>query len=295
MIAMKKKVYAVLIILSSLFTRAEVPPVNAQFAQVIDRCRSTKSKKTIDIFLQWHLLGKTTTRGKDFKKFPQWQNQWAIYQQLSKWIAEGQIQAVIAEGCEGEIDSSFTPVFNGWSYQDLQVAARSEKYSEILTHVPLKLEAAYGERVKTICGDNLRLIKKNDLIFSDLRGLIGFEQRIKQSRDNPSRLRGYSKAAAKILKLNLATEPEVVLKSLQDQIRTKIKDLRQTFIDRNEAFVAKVLSSSSDHQAIVIGGVHAVDLKEQLQSRGINCRLIRPKGYKDDADQLLKKLEREYQ
>ena len=108
-----------------------------------------KPAKTVMVVKQWHLSPKTITKG--FKeKYPQERNQQAIYSALADAVKKKSVQLIVAEGCEGQIDADFKPNFNGWDFASLRAVAQTKGYDKILSHVPLKLEARFGDDLRTV-------------------------------------------------------------------------------------------------------------------------------------------------
>ena len=142
--------------------------------KVVDSCKKTKSKKQVFIFKQWHLSSEVDTKNKIPAKIPQRINQKNLYHELLKQIENKKIATVVAEGCEGVIDKNFKHKFNQWGYANLLEVKESSAYEDIMTHIPLKLEVIFGDKLQTFCGDNYDLIQKQLLAFSEMRGVVGF-------------------------------------------------------------------------------------------------------------------------
>lgn len=239
----------------------------------------------IIIVPQWHLSPKIDTKINPQQQLPQTQNQMAIYNQVSEWAQNGQIKSVVVEGCEGEIKDGFTSAFNGWTLADLQ---KEEDINDIVTHVGLKLKAKFPN-LRVICGDNLDLIDKNQLAFSDLRGLLGFKLRIEQFKTQPDKQEEYLKAAKETLKLPEDATGADVLKTIDSELRKSLNDFKSYIKERDDVFVKTTLAVEKP-TAIVIGAVHASDLREKL--KGKEVLTFEPEGLKGDEEQLIQQLEK---
>lgn len=186
----------------------------------VDQCTPVAgAKKTVYFIKQWHLAPTTnTTDIETAKKQPQYRNQSEIYTSIADLITEKKIDTVIAEGCEGEITRDFKNSFNGWSFEKLAKETLGKSYGAILTHVPLKAEVKFGDQVKTLCGDDLSQIKLAQLALSDLRGDVGYWQRIAENEKNPAKQKIYVDGVIEMLKLPAGTDPANAMLALKKDI-----------------------------------------------------------------------------
>ncbi len=215
---------------------------------------------------QWHLGPKANTlKIEESKKLPQYPNQKYIFEIISEWIEKGQLDLLIAEGCEGEIDEKFTSTYNGWNYKNLNEFILKPEFVDILTLVPLKLEVKYKDKIKTLCGDNLDLINKHQLVLSELRGNIGYLSRLIEYQNNPKLYQTYLKSLEETYKEKIQ-EPLVFLK-----IKVKeLEDLEKSLlIQRNTSFMNLIKKYKGKKIALVIGARHIAQLKEDLLTEGI--------------------------
>jgi hypothetical protein len=259
----------------------------------VDSCKAvTEGTKKVLIIKQWHLAPKTVTKG--FKeKYPQERNQTAIYDALSDDIKKKKVQLVVAEGCESgtEINSKFTTAYNGWDYSELHKVAQTKGYNKILSHIPLKLEARYDDGIHTMCGDSDKLIQEGNLRLSNLRGWMGFWTRLHETYpDDKGKM--YGDAAADLLKVPRTTPVPQLLSKIHDEMITDLGALRKSFADRNDAFVKTLNQSEFEVAAVVIGGLHADDLKNKVQAAGLACDVLEPPGYQREDEQLLDEFEK---
>ncbi len=239
----------------------------------------------IVIVPQWHLSPRASTR-KTQATLPQAQNQIAIYDQLAEWIAAGQLHSVIVEGCEGEIKDGFPATFNDWNLKDLQALSASQ-LEPVLTQVGLKLKARFGEKIQVLCGDDLALVQRHQMILSDLNGLFGFKARIAQLKSDPTKQKNYINGARQILKLPLSTASDGVLLALEQDLQTKLAEFEKVLEMRNAAFV-KTAKSALKPTAIVIGAVHVDDLQAQLGPQDI--AIFHPLGLIGDESELIRQI-----
>ncbi len=242
--------------------------------------------KTVIILKQWHLAPKTVTRG--FKeKYPQEKNQTAIYQYLQDEVKHQAMSMIVSEGCEGTIDKEFKPTFNGWDVASLKGQASQKGYDKIITLAPLKIFAKYGEQVKTVCGDSDALIQEGNLRLSNLRGWMGFYTRLSEDRQATEKSQVYADSATDLLKIPRTTGRPELLKQIKDKIKVELEAFHKSLKDRDDAFVKVLQAQDFKKAAIVIGGLHADDLKEKVEKAGIGCEVLEPPGYQNDDEKLI--------
>lgn len=234
---------------------------------------------------QWHLSPNEITNPQA-KKLPQIPNQMAIYHQLVDWVEKGQVKTVVAEGCEGEIKKGFSEKFNGWSLEDLE---KSQDLDSAITNIGLKLEAKFGPRLKVICGDNLDLINKNQLAFSDIRGLMGFKLRITDFKNQPEKYEEYLNTLREVLKLPEETSQEDVIKTLNAELVKSLESFKLIIQQRNDSFV-NILNSAEKPVAVIIGAIHIEGLKNKLQNNQVLT--FEPIGLKGDEAFIVERLEK---
>jgi hypothetical protein len=251
---------------------------------------SSKFDTDVVLIPQWHLPPSMTTTLSS-SGLPQSENQRAIYRQLIEWVEAGQVKTVIVEGCEGEVKEGFSDRFNGWTLADLQRLS-SEQLDNVMTQVGLKLKAKVGTKVRVICGDNLALIKKHQLILSDMRGLLGFKVRIEQYKDDKTKRADYVATARDLLNLPATTADSAVISKIDDDLRQKLVDFNQVIHERNELFALRAQSKdAAPVTAIVIGAIHIEDLDHQLQDAKLTTQTFTPIGLKGDEGDLLAQIQ----
>ncbi|MBK9294571.1 MAG: hypothetical protein IPM57_09020 [Oligoflexia bacterium] len=264
--------------------------VDDTLGRKVESCRKVKSNKIVWVFKQWHLLPSDNTKEFPDKVYPQRENLTSIYKQLNKWVSEEVVKTVFAEGCTGEMTLLFDTKFNGWSMSDLQAKSESENYQKIIGHVPMMIEAKYGDKVKTVCGDDEGLIKDQNLLFSDLRAAIGFLTRLEKFEKYPEKQKPYLEAIQKAYGLNRKLKGESARDFLKSEIKKLISKIEKGIVQRNKSFMKAVLNTSFDNAVMVIGGIHAKDIKNQLQKNKINCTVVEFKGYDYEEEELLRKI-----
>lgn len=249
-----------------------------------------EATKKVLVLKQWHLSPKTTTKG--FKeKYPQEKNQTAIYHFVEDNVKHGELQLLVSEGCEGEINADFKPAFNGWDYSTLHAQAFQKGYDKIITLVPLKIEAKYGDKIATFCGDNDEAIHEGLEKTSNLRGWMGFYVRLTEFKNNPEKLKLYSDSATDLLKVPKDTPADKLMARIKERIKEEVEAFKKSLNTRNESFVKTLQGHEFTKAAIVIGGLHANDLKEKLEKAGIGCEIYEPPGYQPDDEKLLQEFE----
>lgn len=249
------------------------------------------SRKKVMVLKQWHLAPTTSTKG--FKeKYPQEKNQTAIYKVLEEGVKRGELQLIVSEGCEGEINSEFKTPFNGWDYDSLKAQCFQKNYDKILTLVPLKIEAKYGDKIPTFCGDNEKLIQEGNLRLSNLRGWSGFFTRINEVKGDPEKIRSYAESAADLLKLPKDTPTDKIIAEIKTRIKVELEGFNKSLADRNDDFVKTLSNHDFSRAAIVVGGLHAEDLKEKLEKAGMACDIYEPPGYQREDESLIRAFEK---
>src|SRR6185437_3555207 len=158
-----------------------------------------------------------TKEANNSHELPQMPSQAAIFRQLDRWIGKKELNEVFAEGCSGQLDAQPTFKINGWTLADLEAAKGRPDYAEILTSVPLKLEAKYGASLHAVCGDDESLVKDGNLALSDIRGTVGFITRLKQYRNDPIRARPYLDGVVKLYKLPKSTSTDEAIIRLKSE------------------------------------------------------------------------------
>ncbi len=243
--------------------------------------------KKVMVFKQWHLAPTTVTKG--FKeKYSQEKNQTAIYKTLSELVKKRQLEVIVAEGCEGEIDGTFKTAFNGWKIEDLKKQAQTKGFEKIVAHVPMKVEARWGDKVLTLCGDDEKLIKQSQLHLSNLRGWMGFWTRLGESKPEDEKLKLYSDAAADLLKVPKDTPVAELKTKINQRSLEELALFEKALNDRNLSFVKALESREFKTAAVVIGGLHASDLKLKLEQAGLACDIYEPPGYSRQDENLIK-------
>lgn len=273
------------------FSFAETTFIDPNFGKIERECKKTSSKKEVILIKQWHLSPQINTfkESKD-KSFPQLQNQTSIYRQLEEWIQKHQINEIIAEGCEGIIDDKSDLTINGWNIRELKKVVNEARYPEIISSIPLKLEAKFNEKLMTVCGDDLSLIKENNLAFSDARGEFGFLKKCIDLKYDPAKLKTYLEGAIELYKLPKETNRLEVVKRLKFELKKSITKILETIEKRNLKVIEKVKESKENKIAVIFGGSHIEGLFKQLEAKGINCKIITPTGYEDQESTLIESL-----
>lgn len=238
---------------------------------------SCSRKGKVYIIKQWHLSpSESTIDIEKSKDLPQYDNQIDIYNKSLKLIVDGS-KIVIAEGCEGEIESKFAPKFNGWGMQDLIQRKEKHDFVDILAPVPMKLKAFYGDKLKVVCGDNIELIKKNNLAFSDTKAFSGFFQRLSYYQDND--LKSYHKylmAFKNVVSLKDGDNPILIAKN---KAMKSLNQFGQYVESRNLFFLKKIIAEIKNNPIVIIGGLHIPGIVKKLKEEKIEYEVITPVDY----------------
>lgn len=281
---------------------ASQPSLQAALGQAVAQCKAVPAgAQHVWIFKQWHAdAGVDTHDRAKARAMPQVTNQIAIYRQLDEWIGAGALKTLVAEGCSGELTRASKLRINGWSVGELEAESKKPHYDEIVTSIPEKLEAKYGEKLRTLCGDDDALIREQNLTSSDIRGTFGFLSRLMQFKNDPGRVRNYLDGVIELYKLPKTTTSGQAVIRLKTELRNAIGRFRAVIEKRNEQAVSVIRSSHESQVAIVFGGAHAPGLMRALESKAIGCTVVEPEGYQnnealliEDLEQALKKMDAE--
>ncbi len=256
----------------------------------VGSCDAPEATKKVMILKQWHLAPTTTT--KSFKeKYPQEKNQTAIYQVLAEGASRGELQLVVSEGCEGEITPEFKTQFNGWDFESLSKQSSQKGYDKIITLAPLKAKAKFRDKIPTFCGDDAKLIQEGNLHLSNLRGWFGFYVRLNESKGDTDKMKLYAESAADLLKVPKDTAHDKLILQIKERIKLELGDFAKSLNERDDSFVKTLQAHEFTRAAIVIGGLHAADLKEKIQKAGMGCDVYEPPGYQAEDEKLIKDFE----
>lgn len=258
------------------------------FAFLLSSCSQTQHKNPNQVIIikQWHLSPNINTFNVlDSKELPHYRNQRDIYDQLVELVLSSDDPVtVIAEGCESGkvIDQSFTSSFNGWNTGNLGLHTDKEHYPDILTSVPLKIWTKYPDQVKALCGDNESLAKRNLQDLSEAKGYLGFHFRLEESKDNPHKFNSYLRA------LEESEQKKIVdpFKFTDEKALENVRNFWKGVSERNLSFVSLTMAHLNESPVIIIGGLHVKDLVKQLEDRGVEVRVITPKGYPENSEDL---------
>lgn len=260
-------------------TTQNQPPqktISTEFGDYITDDPAKIEKAEIVLIPQWHFSPNVNTR-RDSIKQPQFENQFSIFKETEELHKKG-VDTLIVEGCEGEIKPGFTSVLNGWSLGDVQKTLKQDGNIDlVMTHIGLKAEALYGDKMAVKCGDNFGLIEKNLGTLSDIRGLVGFKIRLEQLKGEPKARDGYIDALKKVLKLPPTAPEKEALAKLDQSLRSDLKQYRQLLSDRNAYFV-EAAKKVEGRKSIVIGSLHIPDLETRLKKANISYVVFKPKG-----------------
>jgi hypothetical protein len=254
-------------------------------------CFFQDKRPVIFLIKQWHPTANVVaTDLKQNDNIPQAKNQIAIYSFLNQKVQNSKIDQIVVEGCEGEVNENFTPAFYGWDYKKLQgfLSQNSEQYQEVISHIGLKLEVFFKEKLLTICGDNLELVKKHSLAFSDARAFLGYWQRLQEFKEkgNTKSFETYKLALLKDTK----TDDPIHYAKLE--LTEAIKSIEHFSELRNQKFF-EVISKLQGKVGVVIGGDHALGLKKLLEKKGYDAQIVELEGYPVGSDNLIDELKKQ--
>ena len=275
----------------SNITHKSAPSLDESYGKVVEECK-TKTGRQIYLFKQWYLASGVITRNMlpDYS-LPQQKNQTAIFRQLDAWIEKGKLKEIFAEGCSGELNSQSTIAFNGWTMPELIAAREQDMFLDIVTSIPMKLEARYADKLKTVCGEDEELVKETSLAFSDARGIAGFLSRLEQLKANPEAAKTYLEGSIQVLSLPKETTINQATMKLRERLTYILKRINDSIERRNEYLVKKVMATTEPVVAIIFGGLHSTGIVSRLNEAGLSCTVVEPIGYEADDRKLLQRLE----
>lgn len=259
---------------------------NKKILILISVCSMNFVNAKVYLYQQWHLLAKTKTLDiEKSKKLKQFKNQKFIYDHIDNLIKEKKIKTVFSEGCEGEINSSFSLNFNGWDYQKL--IKQKKNYENIMTLIPLKLEAKYKDNLATYCGDDMNLVDKHGLAFSDVRGYYGYFLRFKQFKNKPVKTKLYVKALEETEKKKIKDPIEFT----RNKAKNRIADAKRFIALRNDKFIEQIKKYGKSQSAVVLGALHMDDLTKKLKKEKIEFEVVSVEGLPRETKGMFERLE----
>jgi hypothetical protein len=248
----------------------------------------------VTLLKQWHLdTSANSYLARDQKQnYPQAKNQQAIFEAIDRQIANKKDFILFAEGCEGEITSTFPDRFNGWDYPRLQEKKSGSEFSNILTSVPLKLKVKWESALNVQCAESKEKLKANQLAFSDFRGQLGFLTRISEFAGDEAKSKPYLQGVNDIFKLPRVPNTATSIQVLKSELEKSIRQIESTFEQRNQEILKHLTDPrfGMKERIFVIGGSHSASLKKGLETAGIPCEVIEPVGYPAEEDASIQRL-----
>ena len=102
----------------------------------------------------------------------------------------------------------------------------------------------------------------------------------------------YSEAAADLLKVPKDTPIEKLQAKIKERFKEELDLFAKSLVERNTSFVNALKDKDFETAAIVIGGLHADDLKKKLQDAGFACEVLEPAGYIREDENLIKEFQK---
>ncbi len=244
---------------------------------------------SVTIYKQWHLLPNQNTLDiEKSSKLPQFESQKDLYKRIKKIVEEKKSTLIISEMCEGKIDENFQDTRYGWNYKKLKAELKNPKYDDIMAFIPLKLKVYFGDKVEILCGDNNKLLKKNNLELANLRGYFGFFIRLAETKTKDKEK--YKLYANKLIQIGKLKPNANVMDFARKKSLISMKNSLKTLKDRNEYFMKQIEKNLSKNPVVIIGGLHTEDLSKRLSGKKINFDLVVPAGYLEQDAILMGKI-----
>jgi hypothetical protein len=279
---MKTKILFLLLGFLAVTANADDLKLDPNLGKVLESYKAPNSKGDIWILKQWHLPPNTNTQNIELSKtLPQYENQKSLFLITKSWIESGKVKVLVSEGCSGELTAANPTKYNGWAAADLLKKITDPSYVEILTHVPLKLEVLFAEKLRTICGDDDALIRKSNMQLSEARGTAGFLGRIREYKNDPAKLKSYKEKAESLFRIPPGSSTEKVDKFLRDYLSTTLKKFMELTLERNKVVVNTIEKEKTMPVVVIYGGLHASGIASLLKTAGYSYHVIEPKGYSE--------------
>ena len=206
---------------------------------------------------------------------------------MVKEINDDKIDLIISEGCEDEITNDSSLNFNSWTIKKLFKEKNNKNYSDIITLIPLKIKAKFGDDIKVVCGDNNELIKKHQISLSNIRGFYGFYLRLSQYEKGTDKYKKYLKSLETIEKQKISDPITYCI----NKIKLNINEYNKILSERNDSFIKTIKKYyTKNNIAVVIGGLHFDDLSSKLVSNKIKSNLYVPNGYDQKSELIIKNI-----
>jgi hypothetical protein len=246
------------------------------------------AKKKVYLIKQWHLSpDKNTSDLERSKLLPQYSNQIDIYNRLIELKNKKISNFVIAEGCS-DINKYFGSKFNGWNLELLKEREILGDLDDVLAPVPMKMKAKFGKNIDVICGDDLDLIKKNNLAFSNMKGFSSFYERLKHFKYlDEEKYNKYLKAFKETTDIPKGEDPVLVAKN---KTLASLKEIELYIEKRNLKFLEQIISNIDENPSVVIGGLHIPSLIKSLKELDIDFEVITPLDYPAGDEKLFRAL-----
>jgi hypothetical protein len=252
--------------------------------------KETPSEPIVTIIKQWHASPSKESRYiEESLLWPEYPNQREIYDYLEAKIINKEPLFLLAEGCQegASVERGFTKPVNGWSFKDLRDSSLHSRYPDIISSIPLKLKAKYAQSIEAYCADDLQLIHKHQLSLSDAKGYIGFYLRLKQfqSKDVKSFLK-YKQALEQSEKQTI-NEP---VRYTKEKALKALEAFQKLLLERNAIILKNITRNLKHNPILVVGGLHAQDLMDQLTLAGVKTQVITPSHYPQNSENLIQEL-----
>lgn len=264
---------------------------NPKFLKQTAKCevQAKGSAQPTLIIKLWHLAPGTNTKLLTKKPYEQESNIRDVESQIREWVQVGHTLRLVTEGCEGELKD--TTEMNGWTLGELRALAQKKQLSPILTQPVFSAEAEHGDRVDSVCGDRLSLMKETLAAFSDARAALGYLSRIEETTSKPVQQKIYLDGAREAYQLAAAAPVKEIQAAIVSDLKKSIATILKNNRARSEALVAEALREPQKINVIIAGGLHADQILEALNSKKLPCIQFEPVHYSNDEQKLLKSLE----
>lgn len=278
---------------------ADEIPFNPSLVKKVESCKASALGSPLVLILkQWHLPASLNTqKSPPSMPLPQSKNLNEIVSQVTEWNSKGFVKDAVAEGCENsEINESFETAFNGWTVKQLKTVFQEhpKNWEFIQTHPLLKIRSKLGSAISITCGDRLSSIHDAELALSDAKGDAGFYSRVVQYKNDQERLTPYLEGSIDALKLKKSSSYKQVKDALGKDLKLSVKHFYEANHSRNVSFVEKAHSLIVNRKGpvvIVVGGLHAKDLKETLEKSHENCAIFEPISYQNKDEAMVQAME----
>src|SRR5690606_34902426 len=123
---------------------------------------------------------------------------------------------------------------------------------------------------------------KNNLAFSDMKGLSGFFYRLQMYKNNDNKK--YAKYLKAFKEITEVTEDSDPVKLARDKTLESLNKFKNYIEQRNYSFVKSIIKNLDDNPVLIVGGLHIPGIEKLLTDEDIEFEVITPFNYPADEE-----------